>query len=86
MYWPFSLLSLDDVTILIFLFDFRNYFFRLHKSVLQLDVPELIGPKEDASGGCVGGCECVWCLFTVAIFLQPAATFVAAWFVVAVFL
>lgn len=62
MYWHFSLLSLDYVTVLIFPFDFRNYFFRLHKSVLQLDVPEVIGPKEDASGGCgcVGGCECVW--------------------------
>lgn len=37
-------------------------------------------------GVSVGGCEWGWCLFTVAIFLQPAATFVVAWFVVYVFL
>lgn len=35
MYWLFSLLSLDYVTVLIFLFGFGNYFFSLHKSNIQ---------------------------------------------------
>lgn len=80
MYCLSSLLSLHYVTIEIFPFGFRKYFFSLHKSfkkhvlqfVLEFDVPELICPEENALGGgrvcaCVHVCAglCVY-LFAIA--------------------
>ena len=80
MYCLSSLLSLHYVTIEIFAFGFRKYFFSLHKSfkkhvlqfILEFDVPELMCPEENALGGarvcvCVHVCAglCVY-LFVIA--------------------